>query len=401
MQMNKSRHYDIIVAGSGVAGVAAALEAARAGLRVALVEKTVVTGGLATAGLIYMYLPLCDGCGHQVTFGISEELLQLSFRYGPGSVPADWRQAGKGQCRSRYETTFSPAAFVLALDEVLLKSGVTLWFDTLICAAEVKGKRITGIEVENKSGRSLFTAPVFIDATGDADVAHYAGTECVEADNWLSIWGIEASLLAARKAVAGNSAEPLLQLFCIGGDNAGRNAPSDIPPMRGTDAEQVNRFILEGRRILREHYQTEQAALGADGRNQLFPLTLPSIAQFRTTRRIVGQTTLQAGQAGKSAPDSIGLAADWRTCGKVWEIPYGTLLPRKASGLLAAGRCIASEGDAWEVTRVIPIAAMTGQAAGVAATLAMRGGTTPDALDPKDVQAALRQKRIPCHLTDL
>lgn len=399
--MNKSRHYDLIVAGGGVAGVAAALEAARAGLRVALVEKTIITGGLATAGLINIYLPLCDGCGHQVTFGIAEELLQLSLRYGPGNVPADWQQSGKDQCRSRYMATFSPAAFALALDEVLSKSGVTLWFDTLICAAGVKGNRVTGIEVENKSGRSLFTAPVFIDATGDADVAHYAGAECAEADNFLSIWGLEASLSAARKAVAGNSAAPLLQCFRLGGDNAGREAPADIAPMRGTDAEQVTRFILAGRRILREHYRTGQTALGADGRNQLFPLTLPSLAQFRTTRRIVGQTTLQAGQAGKAAPDSIGLAADWRTSGQVWEIPYGTLLPRKANGLLAAGRCIASEGDAWEVTRVIPVAALTGQAAGAAATLAVRRGTTPDALDPKDVQAVLRQKRIPYHLTDL
>ena len=235
--MNKSRHYDLIVAGGGVAGVAAALEAARAGLRVALVEKTIITGGLATAGLVNIYLPLCDGCGHQVTFGIAEELLQLSLRYGPGNVPADWRQAGKGQCLSRYRVAFSPAAFVLALDEVLSKSGVTLWLDTLICAAEVKGNRITGIEVENKSGRSLFTAPVFIDATGDADVAHYAGAECIETENQLSIWGIEASLSAARKAVAGNSAEPLLQGFRLGGDNAGRDAPADFPPMRGTDAE--------------------------------------------------------------------------------------------------------------------------------------------------------------------
>jgi len=211
--LNKSRHYDLIVAGGGVAGAAAALEAARAGLRVALVEKTIITGGLATAGLINIYLPLCDGRGHQVTFGIAEELLQLSLRYGPGNVPVDWRQGGKGECHSRYTATFSPAAFALALDEALSKAGVTLWFDTLICAAEVKGNRVTGIEVENKSGRSLFTAPVFIDATGDADVAHYTGAECAEADNCLSIWGIEASLQAARKAVAGNSAEPLLQLF--------------------------------------------------------------------------------------------------------------------------------------------------------------------------------------------
>lgn len=82
----------------------------------------------------------------------------------------------------------------------------------------------------------------------------------------------------------------------------------------------------------------------------------------------------------------------------MWEVPYGTLLPRGVKGLLAAGRCISSEGDAWQVTRVIPPAALTGQVAGLAAALAARRDTTPDALDPRDVQRELRRKGIPLHL---
>jgi hypothetical protein len=70
-------------------------------------------------------------------------------------------------------------------------------------------------------------------------------------------------------------------------------------------------------------------------------------------------------------------------------------------GLLAAGRCISSAGDAWEVTRVIPAAALTGQAAGAAATLAVRKDTTPDALDAKDVQRRLRRRGIPLHLDEI
>jgi len=62
----------------------------RAGFKTALVEKTVWFGGLATSSLINIYLPLCDGNGKQVIFGIVEELLQLSMRYGPGTVPPDW-----------------------------------------------------------------------------------------------------------------------------------------------------------------------------------------------------------------------------------------------------------------------------------------------------------------------
>ena len=88
----KETSYDVIVVGAGVAGVAAALEAARAGLSTALIEKTIFTGGLATTGLVNIYLPLCDGRGTQVSFGIAEELLQLSLKYGPGDIPAAWRQ---------------------------------------------------------------------------------------------------------------------------------------------------------------------------------------------------------------------------------------------------------------------------------------------------------------------
>src|SRR5512137_1318062 len=104
-----SHDYDIVVAGAGVAGVAAALAAARAGRSVALVEKTVLLGGLATTGLINHYLPICDGNGRQVCFGIAEEFLHLSIRYGPGSIPPGWRSETDAEERRRFMTVFSPA----------------------------------------------------------------------------------------------------------------------------------------------------------------------------------------------------------------------------------------------------------------------------------------------------
>ena len=83
--------YDVIVVGGGVAGVSAALSAARNGAKVLLIEKTTVLGGLATAGLVILYFPLDDGCGHKVIGGVSEELLHASIKYGYDNLPAAWK----------------------------------------------------------------------------------------------------------------------------------------------------------------------------------------------------------------------------------------------------------------------------------------------------------------------
>jgi hypothetical protein len=125
------------------------------------------------------------------------------------------------------------------------------------------------------------------------------------------------------------------------------------------------------------------------------------MAQFRTTRRIVGQTTLSDGQHGIHLPTSIGLVADWRKPGYIWEIPCGTLIPQGIKGLITAGRCISSAGDAWEITRVIPAAALTGQVAGVAARLAIQRKTAPDRLQVEDVQMELKRSEIPFHIADV
>lgn len=386
--------YDVVVAGAGVAGVAAALECARAGMRTALVEKTVLIGGLATTGLVNIFLPLCDGRGHQVIYGITEELLHLSIKYGPGAVPEGW------PARGRYSTPFSPASFVLALDEVLGEAGVEMWLDTLVSEPVMTGSRLTGIVVENKGGRGVLKAQCVIDATGDADVAYRAGAKCVETDNWLSLWGVQTSLARARQAAV-DPAMSLLDMVRVGGDADGRGHPADQPKYRGTDGAEVTRFVLESRRLLREHYQAKQGEIGAAGRHQIFPVTLPSMAQFRTTRRIEGVETMLADQENIEIDTSVGVIPDWRKAGPVREISYGALVPQGVRGLLAVGRCISAEGEAWEVARVIPPAALTGQLAAIAATFAIRHGTTPDALVVDDVQAVVRSQGLPLHASDI
>ncbi|NLS77961.1 MAG: FAD-dependent oxidoreductase, partial [Chloroflexi bacterium] len=317
----RSCAYDLLIAGAGVAGIAAALEAARAGLDVALVEKTVLVGGLATTGLINIYLPLCDGRGHQVIFGIAEELLHLSIKYGPGDVPPGWRDSpakGEGQ---RYRTPFNPASFILALDEALEEAGVDLWLDTLITRPLLEGDRVAGVVVENKSGSATLRAKCVIDATGDGDLAHRAGAPCAEGDNWLCIWALQSSLERAQRAVADPDGVSLLDRLNLGGSPGGAGHPEGLPPFRGTEGRQVTEFILGGRRMLRDHYVERQALGGVNDRRQLFPVTLPSMAQFRTTRRILGREGMAGGEEGRYRDTSIGLTGDWRKAGPIWEIP--------------------------------------------------------------------------------
>ncbi len=389
--MDFGAQYDVVVAGGGVAGVAAALEAARSGVSVALVEKTVFFGGLATTGIVPIYLPLCDGNGTQVTFGIAEELLLLSLKYGPGEVPAGWRDGADLEERRRYRVAFNPASFMLALDEVLEEAGVDLWLDTLACRPVLDGQRLTGLEVENKGGHGHLRATCFVDATGDADLAFRAGVPCSEGRNWLSLW-----LLEWDAGSAGG-----VKLTWLGADANGRGQPVDIAPSSfGTGPRDTGDFVLAGRRLLRERYRDHYAA-GEATRDGLYPVTLPAMAQFRTTRHIIGRDGLRPGQDRIHRADSVGLIPDWRRAGPVWEVPYGSLLPGAVTGLLAAGRCIDADGDAWEVARVIPPAALTGQAAGAAAALAVRAGATPDRLDVAVLQQHLRARGLPLHLPDV
>lgn len=378
--MDFTRHYDVVVTGGGIAGVAAALECARKGLSTAIVEKTVFLGGLATAGLIHIYLPLCDGYGRQVITGLAEELFHLSYKYGPGGLPSNWRDAGG----HRFQTWYSPSAFILALDEEIEKAGVHLWLDTLFVRPNLEGDRVTAIEVENKSGKGLLRAERFIDASGDADLLFRAGAETIEGQNWLSYWAHIFSAIQLREQEPEQAYKLLLRTF--GGNNAGEGHPRGAARISGLEAEEITAFILDGRRMLREKLIQEQAQSSND-RFTLFPETLPAMAQLRTTRRIHGVDNLDSGQNNLRFETSLGLTGDWRKAGPVWEIPYGVLVPRHVRGVLAAGRCIAAGGDAWEVMRVIPPAALTGQLAGLASWLSIQENVLPDMLPASAIQA--------------
>ncbi|MBQ3562606.1 MAG: FAD-dependent oxidoreductase, partial [Clostridia bacterium] len=117
--------YDIIVCGGGVAGVAAALQAARQGKSVMVIEKSQKLGGLATLGLINFFVPMCNGRGRQIIFGMAEEFLRLSIKNSYDNIPKNWQDPNSS---ARYCTNYSAEIFALELTKLLVDAGVTLMF---------------------------------------------------------------------------------------------------------------------------------------------------------------------------------------------------------------------------------------------------------------------------------
>ena len=185
--------YDVAVCGGGFAGISAALAAAREGKRVVLFEKQYMLGGLGTAGLVTIYLPLCDGFGRQVSFGIAEELLRLSITYGAeASYPANWLDGvgSRTDKDPRYKVRYNAQVFAILAEQLLIEHGVEILYGSYVVDVLRQGDRISGLYVENKSGRSLWSAATVVDATGDCDIAWLAPapTEVFRQGNVLAAW---------------------------------------------------------------------------------------------------------------------------------------------------------------------------------------------------------------------
>ena len=353
---------DVVVAGGGIAGCAAALAAARAGVSVLLLENTCTLGGLATAGNVTIYLPIDDGRGCIVMGGIARELLDLSVAdlkhpvplAGFRPPPAAWLDPGAApEARAggpRFEAGFNPWSFALALEELLLREGVRILYDTRVCAAVRDGSRISHLAVENKSGRTAVACGGVVDATGDADVCFLAGEPTVSLDvdvagGWFytlqdggKVWLHTSSHAFDKDAGKGNGAEG--------------------PFFRGDDGEQVTGQVLATRDLVRRNL----AKLRADHPDEDFqPFNLPTIPCFRMTRRLAGAFELADSDIHRWFGDAVCLAPDWRRRGPVWSVPWRCLAATRTANLAACGRCASWDSSAWDAMRVIPVCAATGE----------------------------------------
>ena len=402
----------VAVAGGGIAGIAAALAAARYGKKVILLEKSCVLGGLATNGLIYIYLPLCDGNGRQVIYGIAEELLHDSITLGPGEIPPNWRNERNAVEPKRFRCSFAPAAFMLSSEKLLLEAGVAIWYDTLLTDVHCENGKVQFVEVCNESGKGRIYADTFIDASGSAIIARRAGIPCFEGQNSMAAWSLEYnsnreqgafgkyfdSFAVAMSAFDAESkvcmTEAVRKKYY---DGMSEQQIAELTASTGASGKIISNFILENHRILRRHYEIDRT-----DRNSLFPISIANMPQIRKLYGVVGEYIFSTGDDTKTFSDSVGVACDWRKAGKLWEIPFRTLYAAKgADNLLFAGRCISADGDAWEATRVIPVAALTGEITGVAAAMAHDNNTPVVKSDIKKLQSVLAERNVKIFKTDI
>jgi hypothetical protein len=376
--------YDVIVVGGGLAGAAAAVAAARAGVSVCLLEKAFSLGGLATLGQVTVWLPLCDGYGRQVTAGLSEEMLKLSVADLDEDnatarfigIPPAWQTNGdiEERKKSRYLTRFNPTSYLLALEKWVLDAGVELLYDTRLCALHGKDDAISHVIIENKGGRMALACGAVIDATGDADVCHLAGEPTESLDgNVLAGWFYSLQ-------EKGLHLHAMTRPYSKDGSKNDKGAPF----FRGDDPRQITEQLVGSRNMALEKI----AALRAnrpDEEVQIF--NVPQLPCFRMTRRLAAPFAMADTHRHHWFEDTVGFISDWRKAGPVFPVPLRSLTAPGHRNLLAAGRCMSADTSVWDVTRCFPGCCVTGESAGIAAALAVRE-TQGDvhALPPAKVQ---------------
>ena len=397
-ELKPSSHYDVIVAGGGVAGVAAAVSAKRYGKSVLLIEKAQKLGGLATTGIVNLFVPMCNGRGVQIIKGMAEEFLRLAIKYSYDDLADIWKNGEpKGDIGSeppRYRTRFSAEIFALCLTELLVDAGVDITFDSLVTHTIMKNNVCEGVVVENKSGTVYYTGEIIIDATGDADVLFKSGVPTIQGMNYFTYYGQQITLDTCREAVESGNIQKAVKYIYGGCANLyGKNHPVDIELFKGTDESDVNRYLIENQLLLLKNIKNQD-------RFSRDIVTLPGMAQFRTTRCIVGDYTLNDSDVFRHFDDSITAVCDFDKRDYLYEIPYRTMVNKGYPNIITAGRTVSAQGYAWDVARVIPPAIVTGQAAGIAAAMAIDGKCPISEIDVNILQDILREKYVMIHFDD-
>ena len=383
-ELQEKGYFDVIVVGGGIAGVSASVAAARHGMSVLLMEKSVNLGGLATSGLISWYEPLCDGTGNKVISGLAEELIKLCVSCGFDNLPSHWGGESQNASRNnRYSTFYSPTFFALALDRFVIENGVTLLFDALATYPLMENGHCCGIVTETVAGSELYNAGIVIDCTGSATVMKRAGVPCRDGKNFLTYIVHEMDTVSAENYAKDKDLAKFRRWKNCGSDYMGNGHPEEMKLFCGDTAEDVTEFMLEGKlRMLKKYEGTDKNS------REIF--TVPSMPQFRTIRNICGESDFDGDETRKELDDCIGIVGDFRCVEKKYMLPYSSLYNKDFDNLLAAGRIISvRDFNAWEIARVIPVCALTGEAAGIAAAIAIKNDVAVSDINISELQSKL------------
>lgn len=410
------QNFDLIVAGAGFSGCAAALSAARSGLSVLLIDRANAPGGAAVTNLVNPFMR------YHTTHPETGERVDLSAGIFKEIVDEMRAMNGLGTDTQR---RFREEYLKLVLTRMLQKAGVHFLLDATLSDAGKEGSRITSVEVVTKEGKMTLSAPYFIDATGDGDLCARAGLPFTlgrEKDNrcqpmtlCFRLSGVDTEeYIRIRPQIQEAWKEKLEKGELL---NPRENVLSFLMPQEGI-------LHLNSTRVVKldptDPWERTQAELIA--REQTFELfeflkgypcfekaELIMSAQeigVRESRKILGEYTLTRedlvactkfpdGIARGNydidihSPDGCGTSHYYFEPGTYYTIPYRTLTPKGMDNLLVAGRCLSATHEAQASTRIMPICCCLGEAAGLAVAQAKKKGIGTRDVDTDALRVAL------------
>src|SRR5215213_2818770 len=389
--------WDVVVVGSGSAGATAAIAAARHGARTLLVEKLPFLGGVSTAVLDTFYGIYTPGSrARKVVGGLADEVVAELRRLGPVVERPNTYGAGTG-------VTYLAEHLKVVWESLVTGAGAAVLVHGFVQDAEVAGGRVRALVVATKAGLARVRAAVVVDASGDADVCHFAGLgyelagQDEPAQTLTTTFRLVNVDLERRRAVPREELHRRMAEAAAGGayDLPRRDGSDHVTPVEGMTATVMTRLPSARRQGGRVVNATDPALLTEAelaGRRQALEYVRFRLAALSTqvgvreTRRVHGDARLTADDVleARQFDDQIGLCGapiedhhagegtTWRYLpdGQVVGIPFGTLVARDAANVLMAGRCFSATHDAHAAVRSMGQCMAMGQAAGTAAALA-------------------------------
>jgi hypothetical protein len=417
--------YDVVVLGGGPAGIAAAAAAAGHGRRTLLIERYGFLGGMGTAAGVTNFCGLhanVHGEIRQVVHGVADDLLARIA--GLGGLNAPHMVLGKTMAQA-----YDIAAYKCAADDLLLARGAEILFHALAAAALSEDGLIRALLVETKSGRMAILGRIFIDCSGDGDLAAFAGApfECGDGDGNFLYPTMMFRVNAVDPQVAATAPIRIPELM-EEAERHGMRFPRKgaiVRPQRnpiewrvnvtqirrpdgravdGTNSDELSAGEIEGRRQALAFYRFLREVPGfADA----YIVDIPPQLGIRETRRIVGGYQLSGTDVTSCASfaDAVGVNGwplERHVAGDIeWTWPdipgsrgynqlaYRMLLPKQVHNLLVAGRCASMTHEGQSAARVSGACFVMGQAAGTAAHLALEGNGRPGDVAIGDLQRLL------------